>query len=292
MQPLIDADILLYEIGSIGQYIDEESGEIVTRDFDFVAYHLDQKVKEICGMVWATEPPILFLTNNWRIHKKENRQRKREGKEEKEFVPNFREKVAKAKKYKGTRLPEKPFHYDNLIAYMRGNYDVRIAEGYEADDLICIEQYSRLDKLDTIICTRDKDLRICPGMHFGWECGKQRQFGPKRVSEVGEIHLVGNKTKSIKGEGLKFFYSQMITGDSVDNIPGLPKGGPVMADKLLADCETEEQMFLRVSAAYKNKLGDEWRPYFQEQANLLWMCREFEEDGTTPKRYVMFDERG
>ncbi len=291
MQPLIDADILLYEIGSIGQYIDENTGELVIRDFDFVAYQLDEKIKHICGMVWATEEPILFLTNNWRIHKKENRQRKRKGEEEKVFVPNFREKVAKQKKYKGTRAPEKPFHYDNLIAYMRGKYNVRIAEGYEADDLICIEQFSRLDKLDTIICSRDKDLRICPGMHFGWECGRQPQFGPLRVSEVGEIRLIGNTSKHIKGMGLKFFYSQMITGDTVDNIPGLPKGGPVLAYDLLQDKEDEASMFAAVAGAYEKKLGDNWREYFKEQANLLWMCREFEEDGVTPKRYVMFDER-
>lgn len=288
MQPLIDGDILLYEIGACGQYTDE-AGELVIREFDFVANLLDQKIKEICAMVWATEPPILYLTNNWRIHKKENRQRKREGKEEKEFVPNFREKVAKKKKYKGTRLPEKPFHYDNLIAYMRGNYNVKIAEGYEADDLICIEQYGRLAKLDSIICSRDKDLRICPGMHFGWECGKQRQFGPERVDEIGYINLVGTKTKSIKGVGLKFFYAQMITGDAVDNIPGLPRGGPVLAYNLLDGKDTRKDMERAVKAAYEVRVGEGWEDYFLEQANLLWMCREWEEDGVTPKKFEMLE---
>lgn len=291
MQALLDADILLYEIGSCGQYIDEASGELVTRDFDFVANLVDQKIKEICALCWADEEPKLYMTNNWRIHKKANRKREKQGEEQKEFVPNFRENVAKAKKYKGTRLPEKPFHYDNLIAYLVGHYDVTIAEGCEADDLICIEQRSRLEQLDSIICSRDKDLRICPGMHFGWECGKQRQFGPERVTEIGYINLVGNKTKVVKGVGLKFFYSQLITGDATDNIPGLPKGGPVMANKLLQDKDTEQEMFDVVSAAYKAKLGDEWRTYFKEQADLLWICQEFEEDGTTPKRYVMVDER-
>lgn len=290
MQPLVDADILLYEIGACGQYTDPATEELIFREFDFVAHLLDQKIKEICAMVWATEPPILYLTNNWRIHKKENRQRKREGKAEQEFVPNFREKVAVKKKYKGTRAPEKPFHYDNLIAYMRGNYNVKVAEGLEADDLICIEQYGRLEKLDSIICSRDKDLRICPGMHFGWECGKQRQFGPERVDEIGYVNLVGAKTKLIKGVGLKFFYAQMITGDSVDNIPGLPRGGPVLAHKILEGKDTREDMERAVAAAYEVRIGEGWKDYFLEQANLLWMCREWEDDGITPKKFQMIGD--
>ncbi|MGL5327290.1 MAG: hypothetical protein ACRC91_21745, partial [Aeromonas sp.] len=163
------------------------------------------------------------------------------------------------------------------------------AEGYEADDLICIEQYGRLEKLDSIICSRDKDLRICPGLHFGWECGKQRQFGPERVDEIGYINLVGTKTKSIKGVGLKFFYAQMITGDAVDNIPGLPRGGPVLAYNLLEGKDTREDMERAVKAAYEVRVGDGWEDYFLEQANLLWMCREWEEDGVTPKKFKMLE---
>lgn len=288
MQPLIDGDILLYEIGSCGQYTEKVTGELIIREFDFVAGLLDQKIKDICAMVWATEEPILFITNNWRIHKKENRKRKREGKAEVEFVPNFREKVAQAKKYKGNRVNEKPFHYDNLIAYMLGKYDVRVAIGCEADDLICIEQYSRLALLDTIICTRDKDLRICPGMHFGWECGKQAQFGPVRVNEIGYLTLSNGAVKKIRGVGLKFFYSQVITGDTTDNIPGLPKGGPVLAYNTLNHLETREELEAAVVDLYKGKFGDTWRVELMEQANLLWMCMETDELGN-PKKFELLE---
>lgn len=261
----------------------------VIRDFEFVAKLFDQKVNEICAEVWATEPPVLYLTNDRRMHKKVNKQLKKEGKEEIEYLPNFRDEVAQKRVYKGNRKSEKPFHYDNLTAYIFANYDTKVAVGMEADDLMSIDQYARLDSLDTIICSRDKDLRITPGMHFGWECGRQAQFGPVRVSEIGEIKLNG-KRDSIKGTGLKFFYSQVLTGDQVDNVPGLPRCGAVKAFSTLADLTTEEELFDAVASLYEAKYGDTWKEEMLEQCRLLWMVRETDELGN-PIQYVMVDDR-
>lgn len=282
--------MLRYEIGFSGQFIDEETGELVIVDFDRVAELFDQKVKEICAEVWATEPPTLYLTNDRRLHKKVNKQLKKEGKEEIEYQPNFRDAVATEKVYKGTRKNEKPFHYDNLTAWAFAKYDVKVAVGMEADDLMSIDQWARVKEghLDTIICSRDKDLRITPGLHFGWSCGKQPQFGPRRVTELGEIDIKGGK--KIVGTGLKFFYSQVVTGDTVDNIPGLPRGGPALAHKSLHDATSEAELFERVAGLYQEKFGDEWRAKMNEQCQLLWMVRELNEDGS-PVHYVMLDER-
>lgn len=261
------------------------------RDFDFVADLFDQKIKEICAEVWATEPPVLYLTNDRRLHKKVNKQLKKQGKEELEYVPNFRDKVAVKKEYKGTRKAEKPFHYDNLTAHAFANYHVEVAVGMEADDLMSIHQYQRVKEghLDTIICSRDKDLRITPGMHFGWACGRQEQFGPARVTDIGSLEIKGGK--KIVGTGLKFFYSQVLTGDNVDNIPGLPRCGPVTAYESLHDCETEAELFARVAGLYEAKYGETWREEMNEQCQLLWMVRELNEDGSIVP-YVMYDERG
>lgn len=251
---------------------------------------LDQKIMEICALVWATEPPVLYLTNDRRMHKKVNKQLVKQGLPEMEYQPNFRDAVAEKKEYKGSvsRKKEKPFHYDNLTAYMFANYHVEVAVGMEADDLMSAHQYARIDKLDTIICSRDKDLRITPGMHFGWECGKQPQFGPERVTELGSIELKGRK--KIVGTGLKFFYSQVLTGDTVDNIPGLPGCGPVAAYESLFDGQTEGELFERVVGLYQSKYGEDWRKEMNEQCQLLWMVRELDEEGY-PIKYVMYDER-
>ena len=284
-------DVLRYEIGFSGQYVDE-AGELQTNDFEFVADLLDQRIKEIEAECWATEPSTLYITNDRRLHKKVNKKLKKEGKEEIEYQPNFRDKVAVAKEYKGNRKAEKPFHYDNLTAYIFGKYDVKVAVGMEADDLMSVDQWERVKQgdLSTVICSRDKDLRITPGMHFGWPCGKQPQFGPCRVTELGEIELKNNGKKLI-GTGLKFFYSQVVTGDTTDNYPGLPKGGPVLAYKHLHDAEDEAQLFERVAALYQDKFGDEWREKMLEQCQLAWMVRELDEEGF-PVMYQMYDERG
>ena len=290
MQPLIDADVLRYEIGFSAEYVDD-AGEKQVRDFDFVADLFDQRIKEICAEVWSTEEPILFITNDRRLHKKVTRERKKEGKEGLEYLPNFRDKIAQKKEYKGNRKAEKPFHYDNLTAYIFGKYEVKVAVGMEADDLMSIVQWERVKggHLDTIICSRDKDLRITPGMHFGWPCGRQLQYGPCRITELGELELKGGK--KLVGTGLKFFYSQVLTGDQTDNYPGLPRCGPVAAYESLHDCETEAQLFERVAGLYEGKYGDTWREEMNEQCQLAWMVREMDEEGN-PVMYVMYDERG
>lgn len=267
MRPLIDADLLTYEVAFAGQMKDEE-GEVRISSFESVKDMADEKIKQICASVWATEEPVLYLTGKG----------------------NFREKVAVTKPYKGNRKSEKPFHYKNLRAYLLHAYNTILVEGMEADDAICIEQTKHLDSLDTIICTRDKDLRICPGMHFGWEVSGQEQFGPERVDKLGWLKPV-YKTKTnkagdeveyvaqVKGVGLKFFYAQMIMGDSTDNIPGLPKGGPILAYKTLEGLETEEDLFRAVQSLYESRLGEGWREYMLEQGRLLHMCQELTEEG-------------
>jgi hypothetical protein len=74
--PLIDADILLHEIGWSSQFKDKETGEEILFDFDKVAELLDEKVKLICEDVGANQPPILFLTNSERLAARVNRERK------------------------------------------------------------------------------------------------------------------------------------------------------------------------------------------------------------------------
>lgn len=269
----IDADVLVYELGFSSQYIDEDTEELVIMDFDFAAELLDQRIREIEEECWADQPSTLYLTNDPTLNKIVNRKRKSLGKKPLEYKENFRVEVAKSKEYKGQRSGEKPFHRDNLRAYMLDKYEVKIANGLEADDLLCIDGHKNPD---FTICTRDKDLRMVEGRHYGWPCGKQPQFGPKDVDYIGAIEL---HKKDIKGWGIKFFYSQMITGDKVDNIGGLPRGGPALAYSLLADLEDEESMVKAVTEKYEEKLGEGWKDYYEEQAKLLWMIKETDNKG-------------
>ncbi len=284
MKPLIDYDMLIYEVGFGIEYKDEE-GNLVIKPFDSAVELLEQKIKEIVEETWADEEPTLFLTGDERIRSKLNRRLTKEGKPLLEDKPNFRISLANTKEYKGNRQSRKPFHYDNLRTWALSQYDTQIAWGIEADDLLSITH--RLDPENTIICSRDKDLRITPGNHFGLACGKQPQFGPQEIDQLGYLELT---SKGIKGGGLKMFYSQLLTGDTVDNIPGVPRKGPSFAFKLLADLPTEEELFDAVTAVYEEYKGEDWRDYFKEQAALLWMIQELDDEGN-PIHYVMPDER-
>lgn len=300
MKPLIDADVLRYEVGACGSFKNDE-GEIEHRSFDFVANLFDEKVKEICSLVWATEEPLVFLTVDAATKRQMNKPLKKKLakaapsevksiKEEMAYKPNFRQHIAKKKEYKATRKSEKPYHYDNLTAYIRNNYDVVCAEGMEADDLLAIHQYKSLKESrdpETIICTRDKDLRMVEGMHFGWACGKQAAFGPVRVDRNGKlrpIYKFDNKSQSdklveVKGTGMAFFCAQLITGDAVDNIPGLPRYGPVKAFNILDGLVAYEDMLKAVRDAYKSVYGDTWEAEMLEQARLLWMVTDLDDNG-------------
>ena len=89
----------------------------------------------------------------------------------------------------------------------------------------------------------------------------------------------------VRGNGLAFFCAQMLMGDGVDNIPGIPRVGPTKTWELLGELDTYEDMLKAVRDAYRDKYGDEWDVHFLEQAQLLWMVRELHEDGSP----VMFE---
>jgi len=232
----------------------------------------------------------LYLTGDEKLLYHVNRARIRGDEEALIFKPNFRHGVAKTKPYKGNRKQEKPYHFHNLRAYMLSEYNCIVTEGIEADDKICIDMFDeyKMGKLsaqygfgtNVICCSRDKDLRMCPGWHYGWTCGKQEQFGPVFLDELGHLELSSGASKKLRGSGLKFFYAQLITGDTVDNISGLPKHGPVRAFNELSGCGTEEELFAKVKALYQGVYGDDWEQHLREMADLLWMIREVNEDGS------------
>lgn len=299
MKPLIDADILLHEIGWSGEFKSKETGEEILLDPEYVFDLLDKKIDLICEDVGATEPPTLFITNSEWLNNELNRRHRFKGEPEEEYKPLFRYSVAVTQPYKGNRNNPKPFHFKNLIIHMLANYDVVIAKnGYEADDLLCMYQGNYdtgngWETVPSVICSRDKDLRICPGYHFSWECGKQKAIGPEYTDELGRLIMTivekeKNekiiKEKKVHGYGLKFFYYQMLVGDTADYIPGLPKWGLVRAFELIDPLTTHEEVFNAVKQAYIESQGlCKAKEYWMEQANLLWMIQKEGERYTIPK---------
>lgn len=125
----------------------------------------------------------------------------------------------------------------------------------EGDDVLGI-----LCEDGDVIVSVDKDMLTIPGLHL-------------RDGEVVEVSRL---------EADRNFYAQVLTGDAADNYPGCPGVGAVGADKLLAGCTTEVQMWRAVLEAYEKKGFEE--PYVIAQARCARILRagEFDREACTP----------
>lgn len=167
---------------------------------------------------------------------------------------NFREKVATIKPYKGNRKGPKPFWRDRIRSHMAIHRNAEIVYGIEADDALGISQSH-----DTVICTRDKDLDMIPGYHYSWKCGNQNEKHVWLQDDTG---------------ALRCFYAQLLTGDSVDNIPGLyGVGSSSQLVRNVHAATDEHSMYEIVRVAYEARFGSYWKKFLEENAQLLWILR-------------------
>ena len=254
MKALVDADILRHEIG----YAAETGIRAIWGDaealppWSYIQALLHARLETIKYACEADEMQ-LYLT---------------EGR-------TFRYGLAKTKPYKGTRSDKRPWHYDNLTAHMIYDLNATIVTYLEADDQLAIEHVA--DE-DTIIVSRDKDLRQVPGLLYSWEIGLQPSFGPALITTEGSLRL--DEKKKIRGTGFPFFCSQVLTGDSVDNIPGIPGCGPVKAFDILKECNGTQEYMDALTDAYKEAPFDDWEEMLLEMGQLCWMTRRLHPDGT------------
>lgn len=252
---LLDADIILYEVSFAAQtfwkLLHKEKGEepVTEPPWEIVLNMLETRIPEIVAESGAEGEPILLFT----------------GKD------NFRERIAKTFIYKANR-PPKPFHYYNIKAYLQSRYKFYEEYGLEADDL---EGIFLTHSPDLYVCgSRDKDLKQIPGWHYGWEVNKQPSFGPELVDELGYLRLSGDsKNRKLLGTGAKFLYVQMLMGDGVDTIPGIPKCGIVKAFTIINPLNTIEEMERAVLEAYTKFYGDEGEERMIENGRMVYMTR-------------------
>jgi hypothetical protein len=174
--------------------------------------------------------------------------------------------------YKANRdSAPKPKYYRDIRDYMVREWGARICDGIEADDAVAIDATS-LGPDKAIIVGVDKDLDQVPGRHYNWVEGKSYSVSPR--------------------EGLTFFYEQMLSGDTTDNIPGIPGIGEVKARKALVDCAKPQDAASRVWKLYydnRELLGfsddDEQRKFLDRNAHLLWIKRRADDSHPFWKHY-------
>jgi 5'-3' exonuclease len=161
---------------------------------------------------------------------------------------NFRDVVAVTAPYKGQRISEKPVHLQALRGHLVTSWGFEVVQGIEADDAVGIAAYA-VPEEESIMVHIDKDLNQFRGWHYNYR-KKEKYF----VTEF---------------EGLTAFYTQILTGDRIDNIIGLKGIGPVKAKRILEECTNENELYQAVLKAYE---GDQQRVL--ENGQLLWLQRE------------------
>jgi 5'-3' exonuclease len=155
---------------------------------------------------------------------------------------NFRYQIYP--EYKANRLDQvKPRWLQACREFLIKEYGAVVAEGCEADDLLGVSQCTS-NKLgvDTCIASLDKDLLMIPGNHYSWRI----EGGTPDKRWVKDA-----KSQSIQPiDGLRWFYTQLLTGDTSDNVKGVTGIGKVKAEKLLQGLDNEKDLFNRVRDAY------------------------------------------
>lgn len=164
--------------------------------------------------------------------------------------------------YKANRKDTKRPDYLQLCReHLVVHWKAQVADGYEADDSMGIEQTKSPDT--TIICTIDKDLLQVPGEHYNFVKQEFKTVSPK--------------------EGLLSFYWQTIMGDRTDNIFGfdglarntIPKKLEYLYEELqhASQMGTELDMLDIVRSKYDNDerlLMNGICLWIQREPNQIW----------------------
>jgi len=174
---------------------------------------------------------------------------------------NYRNDVAED--YKANRRDvKKPEHLKAVDAYLRKHWNAITVTGEEDDDALGYTQYNSEEP--TVICTNDKDLNGIPGAHWDFTKPSMDDEPVKMWTEV---------------ESNRFFYTQLLVGDSTDNIPGLYKTTGKMARAKvkapLQEMNTPEEMYAHVRAVYvESGVGfEDIDETLTKIGQLLWIRR-------------------
>jgi len=163
--------------------------------------------------------------------------------------------------YKANRDPSaKPILLPEIRQYLLDVWKAEVTDGIEADDALGILQ---CQGGDTVICSIDKDLHQIPGNHYN--------FVRQEWTTVSEW------------DGLKFFYKQMLIGDTIDNIFGVFGIGPKKASQIIDPCISEREMYEQVQFLYDTEerlVMNAHCLYIQKKPNDRWEVPPGEEETT------------
>jgi 5'-3' exonuclease len=160
--------------------------------------------------------------------------------------------------YKGNRKKVKdsrPSWFGDLKSWIIDNYPGSIlSDNCEADDMVRVWATQCKDSnLDFIVCSVDKDLNCIVGPHYN-----------PRTRQI--LNISDNYAE-------RFYWEQILTGDSTDNIPGIYRCGPVKAKKILENAFTRKELQSAVCVAYKDSYQEHGYSHLISNSRLIHIWR-------------------
>lgn len=166
-------------------------------------------------------------------------------------VGNFRHKIATRAEYKGNRSGERPKNYHAIREHLTTHWRAIVTEGEEADDRLGILMSQ---DANSVCCSIDKDLMQIPGWHYNFT--------------TSELVLIDQRQGDLN------FYAQVLSGDDVDNVPGLKGIGKVKSMAALLGTYNARDCWEICLAMYGGQFGPRKGPkYALEAARLLHVRR-------------------
>jgi hypothetical protein len=168
---------------------------------------------------------------------------------------------------------------DFVETYKGAAFQQKLWATREADDGICLHK-NLLPYGKAVVAMKDKDSQMFDGcIHIDWDTFEMTEV-PKGAYEIE--NSVGRMF------GSKWFWLQLLMGDSADHIPGLPQilshtgkmvqCGEARARNALVMTTCDLEAFLVVCKNYAHHYRDGWADRLVEQMALLWMRGD--KDGT------------
>lgn len=304
--PLVDGDIIVFRSGMAGQYTMRDVYSPKDKKVPIISFRyvklLNQWLKEhnktrddFIIVDRPVQEPLNRILHTTKLMMKAIEEKFKGGKPKVYLTGgnNFRDEYATEMPYKGNRwseekrqaardagkwiewldateekhvVPTRPFYEKEIKAYLTKYWSAELIEGEEADDALGIEQYKmqvayRKDntKPRSIIVSVDKDLKMIAGYH----------------QDVSAMDLDPELIDTVTAD--RNFYSQLLSGDRVDNIPGIKGIGKAKGDKVVAECNTPKEMLDAVLKVYEEKELDVSRETILYRGRLLWIRRKEEQ---------------
>jgi len=166
---------------------------------------------------------------------------------------NFRKLITS--KYKANRKKQElPPLLQDMHQYVKTQYDSIYGYGVETDDMVARYWHNisqDIGRDEVMIVSIDKDYRQFPALIYNYH------FKHKEVLNITEEQAMFN------------FYSQMIEGDTADNVNYFMGKGKRFAEKYFTDCVTKYQYTKKLYELFKQQYKGKARQKYTECYNLL-----------------------